>query len=314
MTSPSAEHEDADSIELTVIVPALNEQSVIADTLRSIRDALHAVKHEIIVVDNGSVDDTVAIARETADEVLAAPGAHIGELRNRGAEIARGRVLVFNDADVLLTSQWANAYRALAKEILAARLIVGGSLEVSEPANGIHRYWFGPLLSKKEGLCNYVGTGNLLVSKRLFDALGGFNALLKTGEDYDFCARARASGAEIKYVSGLAAVHLGYPLTVGQFFRREHWHGKGDMQSVPALLASKSALFSSLIAVLAALIVISALLLRWQWTISLFAAMAMLVVLMSYHKAPRVGNAWGRGYHIFLTLTYCLARATSGFG
>jgi cellulose synthase/poly-beta-1,6-N-acetylglucosamine synthase-like glycosyltransferase len=314
MTSCTDPPGDVAGLELSVIIPSLNEEATIAHTLRSIRSSLEKIEHEIIVVDNGSIDGTVVVAREMADRLIVARGALIGEMRNRGAELARGEILLFNDADVILTEEWANAYRALREDIRATKLVVGGSLQVSNPSNRIHRYWFQPLLKKREERRNHVGTGNMVVSRRLFSELHGFNPTLRTGEDYDFCTRARASGAVVSYSSKLEAVHLGYPTTILEFFRREHWHGKGDLQSIDTVLASKSAMISLLTALLISLAVLSAALAEFQWALSLLVVVAVLVASTSYHRASRVGSPLGRGYHLALTLTQCIARATAGIG
>ncbi|AZZ92989.1 glycosyltransferase [Hahella sp. KA22] len=301
-------------MNLSIVIPAFNEEAVIEETLTSIKMSLQDISHEVIVVDNGSTDRTSQIAESLGCQVLVVPGVLIGELRNIGAQKASGDILLFNDADVLLTPAWRQAFLRLKDEIQGQNLIVGGSLQVSDPENMLHKYWFQPLLNKKEGECNYVGTGNMLVSRRLFDQVGGFSRDLRTGEDYDFCLRARNScRATVRYVSNLSAIHLGYPEDVGSFFRREQWHGKGDVQTLAALLKSKVAIFSSSIAMLVVFSVLSIALTKW-WVAFLFVAIAAaLVVFMSFYKARVVGGIEGRCYHIFLTFMYCIARATSKF-
>ncbi|MDG9667853.1 glycosyltransferase [Hahella sp. CR1] len=301
-------------MNLSIVIPAFNEEAVIEETLASIKMSLQDVSHEVIVVDNGSTDRTSQIAESLGCQVLVAPGVLIGELRNIGAQKASGDILLFNDADVLLTPEWRQAFLRLKDELEAQNLIVGGSLQVSDPENMLHKYWFQPLLNKKEGECNYVGTGNMLVSRRLFDQIGGFSRDLRTGEDYDFCLRARNScHATVRYFSNLSAIHLGYPEDMGSFFRREQWHGKGDVQTLAALLKSKVAIFSSAIAMLVVFSILSIALSKWWVALFFVAIAAALVVFMSFYKARVVGGVEGRCYHIFLTFMYCIARATSKF-
>jgi len=90
---------------LSVIVPVKNGHSVLPRMLDGLsRSALPRESWELIVVDDGSSDDSVAIASEYADLVirLPAPSHGPGYARNRGVEHARGECVVFLDADVVV--------------------------------------------------------------------------------------------------------------------------------------------------------------------------------------------------------------------
>jgi rSAM/selenodomain-associated transferase 2 len=85
---------------ISIIIPALNEAAVIAETLRPVQP-LRARAHQVIVVDGGSADATADIARPLADEVIASePGR--ARQQNAGAQAATGDVLLFLHADTLL--------------------------------------------------------------------------------------------------------------------------------------------------------------------------------------------------------------------
>ncbi|HEX6369022.1 MAG TPA: TIGR04283 family arsenosugar biosynthesis glycosyltransferase [Longimicrobium sp.] len=85
---------------ISIIIPALNEAAGIADALRPLQP-LRMRGHEVIVVDGGSVDATVEIARPLADRVIASePGR--ARQQNAGAEAATGDVLLFLHADTQL--------------------------------------------------------------------------------------------------------------------------------------------------------------------------------------------------------------------
>lgn len=85
---------------ISIIIPALNEAAGIAETLRPLQP-LRARGHEVIVVDGGSADATVEIARPLADRVM---GSETGRARqqNAGAEAAASDVLLFLHADTQL--------------------------------------------------------------------------------------------------------------------------------------------------------------------------------------------------------------------
>jgi len=109
---------------LSVIIPAWNEADQLPATLDALRHAITAsdLVVEIIVVDNGSDDDTAAIAHEAGARVVREPERRIARVRNRGAELARSSCLLFLDADTRITSEHLLAVR----DALADRWIGGG--------------------------------------------------------------------------------------------------------------------------------------------------------------------------------------------
>jgi len=78
-----------------------------------------------------------------------------------------------------------------------------------------------------------------MMSRNLFDQIGGFDETLETGEDTEICLRAQHNGATIRCDKQLHAVHMGYPNDLGHFFRRERWHGKGNFQTWKQITSSK---------------------------------------------------------------------------
>src|SRR5438045_416977 len=86
---------------LSFIVPAYNEEFELARSLAAIRTAAEATgeEYEIIVVDDGSTDGTAEIARRSGVTLIQIQRRQIAAARNAGAEIARGRILFFVDAD-----------------------------------------------------------------------------------------------------------------------------------------------------------------------------------------------------------------------
>jgi glycosyltransferase involved in cell wall biosynthesis len=94
-------------VKLSVIIPTYNEERGIEATLRSISSqTLPRGDYEIIVVDGGSTDNTVKIASKYADLVIQQKSKGVGGARNDGAAVARGKVVVHTDADVIVRNDW----------------------------------------------------------------------------------------------------------------------------------------------------------------------------------------------------------------
>lgn len=232
-------------LSVSFIIPAYNEELFLPQVLESIKLYMPAAfSYEVIVADNGSEDKTIKLAEDAGAKVIVNEVAKIGELRNLAVEISRGRVLVFLDADILLTPEWGRNFIEVYESLLHEPIQVTGSrCGIPTKASWIEETWFGPLIIKPG---KYVNSGHLITSRELFDRVGGFDKTLDTGEDYAFGQAASRLKAKINNNPLLAVIHKGYPKTIYQFLRREMWHGRGDCTSFQRLLTSKVAVVSIL--------------------------------------------------------------------
>ncbi|MFK5970667.1 MAG: TIGR04283 family arsenosugar biosynthesis glycosyltransferase [Candidatus Marithrix sp.] len=88
------------SLKISIIIPTLNEQTIIAQNLLELQ-SLRKIGHEIIVVDGGSTDDTCRIAKPLADKSLLTESGRANQM-NLGAESAQNEVLLFLHVDTFL--------------------------------------------------------------------------------------------------------------------------------------------------------------------------------------------------------------------
>jgi glycosyltransferase involved in cell wall biosynthesis len=229
--------------KISFIIPAYNEAARIHRTIDAIKNQIaDSYDYEVIVVDHGSKDDTREIANMASATVLSHPQGTIAGLRNNGANYATGDILVFVDADVLLTVKWANRFKEVAPMLLSGKRVLTGSwVSVPENSTWIERNWFKPL---QKGENSHINSGHLIIARALFVEIGGFDENLETGEDYEISMRAKSRGLDVIDDVQLEAVHEGYPQSIKAFFYREYWHGKGDSQSLASLMSSKVAIFS----------------------------------------------------------------------
>ena len=91
---------------VSVIAPIYNEKKTLEINIEKIRTALADYSHEIIIVDGYSTDRTREIAAKYADKVIYQISKGVGGARNDGAREAKGRILVFTDADVVFPKNW----------------------------------------------------------------------------------------------------------------------------------------------------------------------------------------------------------------
>jgi rSAM/selenodomain-associated transferase 2 len=172
-------------VRISVIVPTLNEESCLADMLRQVRCQR---PHEIIVVDGGSQDDTLALAG-AADVVLHAAAGRAVQM-NCGAEHASGDVLLFLHADCV-PEPGALAEIELC---LASRGVVAGCFRMRVQARGLlYRSidWCATTRVRLTGLA--YGDQGLFLPRSLFAELGGFPTV-RLMEDLLFSRKLRQRG------------------------------------------------------------------------------------------------------------------------
>ncbi len=102
---------------ISIIIPVLNEAKNIQDTLVFLQNCVVSSDIEIIVVDGGSTDQTVSIAKELGVIVIDSPAMGRANQMNAGAAIAKGDILLFLHADTKLP----NNYDQLIKNTLTKK-------------------------------------------------------------------------------------------------------------------------------------------------------------------------------------------------
>ena len=225
--------------KICVVVPALNEEAHIQACLSCLEaQTLPRDRFEVILVDNGSTDRTVAVAggfeTRLALRILSLPGCTISELRNRGAALATGPILAFLDADCMPQPTWLEEALVRAQE----NTLWGAHYLIPHDATWVGRTWFKYQATAQAGTVSYLPAGCLFLTRSAFIALGGFDSSVETGEDVELCERARAQGMNVIAYPALAVYHEGTPRTLSRFYRQNRWHGKHLLQVVLASLPS----------------------------------------------------------------------------
>jgi uncharacterized protein len=172
---------------LSVIIPVLNEEGVLARTLREVSCAHPGL--EIIVVDGGSGDQSVAIASGYAKVLVGKRGR--GKQMNHGAAHAAGDVLIFLHADTIPSA----SYFAEVSSALEDPEVVGGHAPLRfHPSSGMLRIY--ERLSNVNFWLFHYGDGAMFVKRKTFEEMGGFRELPLL-EDLEFLRRMRRRGRTV---------------------------------------------------------------------------------------------------------------------
>jgi glycosyltransferase involved in cell wall biosynthesis len=197
--------EDRQSPEISVIVPVLNGADVIGSCVEGlIGQSLEEASYEIIVVDNGSVDRTREIVAAFPVQLIEEHSQRTPyAARNAGLERAQGKLLAFTDADCRPSRQWLERARAAMRGAEAD--LVGGRVVFTfsdRPSAGelTDALWHLDVAHQIEANRACM-TANLLARREVFDAIGPFEATIRSGGDGRWTRRATDAGFSLVYAS-----------------------------------------------------------------------------------------------------------------
>jgi glucosyl-dolichyl phosphate glucuronosyltransferase len=222
-------------VAISVIVSTRNRAAYLPEVLRTLAEQAGETPYEVIVIDNGSTDETPALlsawcARDRRFRTAREDRPGLSRGKNAGILLARAPLLLFTDDDVRVDPRWVASYRTLFDRHPDPYLIAGGPIVPMPHDLGPWPDWFGEPALAEAGLLDhrteralrsgeYVWGGNMAVPRRVFDQLGGWDEsaglqgeqrvtkLERTFfEDTELQDRLRKAGGVVWFCPG-AAVH-----------------------------------------------------------------------------------------------------------
>ncbi len=196
---------------VSIIIPTLNEATALGRTLRNL-SILEPPPWEIIVVDGGSQDETVAMTQTQASiQLICTPQPGRARQMNAGASQAQGDYLCFLHADTLVPDDLITVIRkSLANEQLAAIGFISLMTGSNQTRWGISLHnvlkttyaplLFRPYLYWRRGLRLLFGDQVICCRREQFQACGGYDANLPIMEEADLCLKLTQFG-RIKQVN-----------------------------------------------------------------------------------------------------------------
>jgi GT2 family glycosyltransferase len=219
--------EGRERVECSIIIPVFNRMELTRQCLTYLAQMTRGVRHEVIVVNNGSRDGT--------DEFLASLGGSVRVIRNQenegfakacnqGARAATGRYLVFLNNDTIPLAGWLEAMVDEVRThprvgVVGCKLLYPNDTiqhagvvfgRAREKPYHLYRGLPGsaPVVNRRRELQAVTGAC-MLVRREIFEAIRGFDEGYRNGsEDIDFCLRARDRGPSIVYQPRSVLYHL----------------------------------------------------------------------------------------------------------
>ncbi len=188
---------------VSVVIPAYNEENYLPACLESIKNQDCPAEYEVIVVDNASTDNTAQIARDWGAKVVHEGKRSPACARQKGAEVARGKIIAFIDADTMAPAHWLSA--------IVWRFLCDPEMVV---VSGPYAYCDAGKFSK---IGSYIGNFLSIITDQLFRKVfrkggaiwgcnfavrrsallevGGFDTSIRFyGEEYELSLRLRKAG------------------------------------------------------------------------------------------------------------------------
>lgn len=198
-------------MKISVIIPIFNSENFLMDLFEALEKNSFDEEDEIILVDNGSTDNSLLLCENKQREnpelykvLLYKEKAGSYAARNYALQKARGDVLVFTDSDTKPSSSWIENIR---KNISKGTVIAGKIyLEILE--NGLWENFdsIAHLNSEKNAKESQIATANMAVYKDDFFSVGIFEERF-SGGDYEWSQRAAKAGMKIKFVPEALVLH-----------------------------------------------------------------------------------------------------------
>ncbi|MBI2410614.1 MAG: glycosyltransferase [Candidatus Kerfeldbacteria bacterium] len=188
--------------EISIVIPAHNEEKYITRTIRSLQEQDFSGAYEIIVVDNASSDATASVAIAAGARVVHAAQKGVCYARQAGTEAAQSRIIVSTDADTTFPTHWlSNIAAAFAQNehVVAA----SGSFSFTPPPRW--SVWFSKtifrvvaLLFQLRETVAYAPACNFAFTAAAWRAVGGYNTkLTQGGDEYDLLRKLKKEGRVI---------------------------------------------------------------------------------------------------------------------
>jgi glycosyltransferase involved in cell wall biosynthesis len=187
-----------------VVIPTLNEEQYLQKCLASLKNQEGHDNFEIIVVDGGSSDGTLKIAKKYTNNIMLSNIQSPGIQRNLGAKKAKGKILAFIDADTVASKNWLeNIVKTFQDKGVVA---VTGPLLPLEKIRRWHLYIFVNSLQRLLTKINYplFWGASCAFRTTAFWRVKGFDKTLLTSEDHDMSLKIKKIG-KVKFNENILA-------------------------------------------------------------------------------------------------------------
>lgn len=196
---------------VSVIIPAYNQGHFLAEAVNSVLAQTYPL-FEVIVVDDGSTDNTAVVAQSFTDprvRYVYKKNGGLSSARNEGLRHAQGDFISFLDSDDCFLPEKLEILLAALEEHPPVGLVAGQSIPVDEHGRHVGKRFDTPLPEDPRRLLlgNPLHVGSVLVRRTWQDKAGFFDESLRSYEDWDMWLRLARAGCPLHYVPQPVALY-----------------------------------------------------------------------------------------------------------
>jgi GT2 family glycosyltransferase len=289
-------------MSVSVVICTYNRAQLLKRTLHSlILQTVGPEQFEIIVVDDGSADETPEVCRLLRQDLprlkYVSNGVNLGIScsRNWGIKSAKGDCILFTDDDCTANNDWVERMSAALERapIVAGVVKSPGSNYIRLCHNIAEFHLFMP--GRKPGKVEFIAGANMGFRRTVLDELDGFDEDIRMAEDMELILRARLKGHRIHLAADAIVTHDHDRTTLGSVFRYSAKHASATIllrNKYRSLLGTPFVLRSAFLTVMAAPVI------------------ALKVTLGIYLRNPRLAMLfWTAPLVYALKLAWCWGAA-----
>lgn len=213
-------------VDISVVVPVYNGDKTVKKTIEALLSQKTGKSYEIIVVDDGSTDDTPNIIKNYPIKIITQRNAGPSAARNTGWNAASGEIVAFTDSDCVPVPNWIEAIVKHFEDTSVGG--VGGTYETENKGSILATYIGEDIKFRHDRLGKEIeatGTFSAAFRTKLLEQVGGFDESYKkaTAEDFDLCFAIRKTGHKILY-EPMAVVGHYHKQNLFKYIKSQFWY------------------------------------------------------------------------------------------
>ncbi len=223
--------QNTEQLDVTIIIPAYNEEKIIGTCLESVSKLNYPIsKYEVLIVNDGSTDKTAKIVEVFTNKyqnmkLLTKKNGGKGSAQNLGLEHAKGEYILITDADAVVEKDWISK---MVEELDKFDMVLG-SCYAKDPASWLEKMQNALYLIK----CKYGGLRGIPTTgvnngfrKNITNQIGNFDEM-KTSITGDFIKKAKEKGLNIHYDPNIIVYTKCYNNVLGFLKQKLRWRESG---------------------------------------------------------------------------------------